>query len=56
VLEVARAVVKFDVANAVVGDCAHGGAAEVKDVLNALNAHHPCSDDATPDAVCTDPR
>lgn len=55
-LEVARTVVKSDVADAVVGDCAHGSAAEMKDVLNVLNAHHRCSDDAIPDAVCTDPR
>ena len=34
-----------------IGDCAHGGAVEMKDVLNVLNAHHPRSDDAVPDAV-----
>ena len=55
VLEVARTVVKSDVANAVIGHCAHAGAAKMKNVLNVLNAHHPCSDDAIHDAVCTDP-
>ena len=55
VLEVARTVVKSDVANAVIGHCAHGGAAKMKNVLNVLNAHHPCSDDAIPDGVCADP-
>ena len=55
VLEVARIVVRSDLANAVDGACAHDGTAEMRDVLRVLNAHHPCSDDAIPDGVCADP-
>ena len=55
VLEVARIVVESDIANAAVGNCAHDGAAKMKDVLRVLNAHHPYSDGATPNAVCADP-
>ena len=39
-----------------IGDCAHGGAVEMKDVLNVLNAHHPRPDDAIPNAVGIDHR
>jgi hypothetical protein len=39
-----------------ISNCAHGRAVEMKDVLNVLNAHHPRSDDAIPDAVCVNHR
>ena len=54
-LEVARIVVRSDLANAVDGACAHDGTAEMRDVLRVLNVHHPCSDDGIPDGVCADP-